>query len=221
MFGLNIEKLLQRFGILAVGGIVFAESGLLIGFFLPGDTLLLSAGVFAAQAPGKFLLVELIVVTVLAAIIGDNVGYSIGRRMGPRLFKKKDSLFFRHENVQRAEAFYEKHGGKTIILARFLPVIRTFAPVVAGVGKMPRQRFMLFNIVGGTLWGTGIIIIGYLVGQRIPNLDKYILPVFAAVTVLTFGPALYHLFKDKDSRRRFSDKIKLSVRNIFLNKKIG
>lgn len=218
MFHFSIEKILQRFGILAVGAIVFAESGLLIGFFLPGDTLLLSAGVFAAQ--DKLPLVELIAVTVIAAIVGDNVGYSIGRRAGKRLFKKQDSLFFHQENVRKAEAFYERHGGKTIVLARFLPVVRTFAPVVAGVGKMPRQRFMIYNVFGGLFWGGGVTLLGYFIGQRLPNIDKYIVATFAAVTVLTFGPGLYHLLKNKNNRKILSDRIKLVVRNIFLNKRV-
>ena len=217
MFHISVEKILQRFGILAVGAIVFAESGLLIGFFLPGDTLLLSAGVLAAQ--DKLPLIELIIVTVAAAIIGDNVGYSIGRRMGKRLFKKQDGLFFHQENVKRAELFYEKHGGKTIIIARFVPIVRTFAPVVAGVGKMPRRRFMLFNVFGGVFWGMGVIILGYLVGQRIPDVDKYIMPTIAAVTLLTFGPALFHLFKEPKNRLYILNKLRLAKQNIFLNRR--
>ena len=217
MFHISVEKILQRFGILAVGAIVFAESGLLIGFFLPGDTLLLSAGVLAAQ--DKLPLIELIIVTVAAAIIGDNVGYSIGRRMGKRLFKKQDGLFFHQENVKRAELFYEKHGGKTIIIARFVPIVRTFAPVVAGVGKMPRRRFMLFNVFGGVFWGMGVIILGYLVGQRIPDVDKYIMPTIAAVTLLTFGPALFHLFKEPKNRLYILNKLRLAKQNLFLNRR--
>jgi membrane-associated protein len=218
MFHFDLESLIQSGGILIVAAIVFAESGLLVGFFLPGDTLLLSAGVLAAQ--GKLPLVWLIFAVVAAAIIGDNVGYSIGRRAGHRIFRKKDGIFFRHEYIERAEKFYEEHGGKTIVLARFVPIVRTFAPVVAGVGKMPRKRFMLFNVFGGVFWGAGVTLLGYFVGSRIPDIDKYIMPTIAAVTVLTFGPALYHLFKEKETRDLMKYKAKLWLREIFLNKKI-
>jgi len=138
---LDPATILQSGGLLIVGLFVFAESGLLVGFFLPGDTLLLTAGVFAAQ--GKISIVWLMIVTVIAAVSGDNVGYSIGRRTGHRIFKKKDGILFRAEYINRAENFYESHGGKTITLARFLPIIRTFAPVVAGVAKMDRKRFFI------------------------------------------------------------------------------
>jgi membrane-associated protein len=218
MFHFDLESLIQSGGILLVAAIVFAESGLLIGFFLPGDTLLISAGVFAAQ--GKLPIELLIPAIVFAAILGDNVGYSIGRRMGRRIFKKKDNLFFHQENMQRAEKFYEEHGGKTIVLARFVPIVRTFAPVIAGVSKMERKRFMLFNVFGGLFWGAGVTLFGYVVGHQIPDIDKYVLPTIAVVTLLTFGPALYHLFKSNDNRRRMAEKLKLSLRNLFLNKKI-
>lgn len=218
MFHFDIEALIASGGLLIIAAIVFAESGLLVGFFLPGDTLLLSAGVFAAQ--GKLPLIWLVLTVVAAAIIGDNVGYSIGRRMGKRVFKKKDSLFFHQENLQRAEKFYEEHGGKTIVLARFVPIVRTFAPVVAGASKMPRERFMIFNVFGGLFWGAGVTLLGYFVGGKIPDIDKYIMPTIGAVTVLTFGPALYHLFKEKENRQRMAEKLKLAARNVFLNKKI-
>lgn len=214
----NVESLIAGGGLLLVAAIVFAESGLLVGFFLPGDTLLLSAGVFAAQ--GKLPIVGLIITVVIAAVLGDNVGYSIGRRTGKRIFRKRDGIFFRSEHIDRAEAFYEKHGGKTIILARFVPVVRTFAPVVAGVGKMPRRKFMLYNVFGGLFWGSGITLLGYAFGSRIPNIDRYILPVIATVTLLTFGPAMYHLLKDKDTRTKLAAKIRLLLQSIFLNKKI-
>ncbi len=140
------ESIIQSGGVLLVAAIVFAESGLLVGFFLPGDTLLFSAGFFAAQ--GKLPLGWLLIAIVLAAIIGDNVGYSIGKRTGHKIFKKKDGILFRQEYITRANAFYELHGGKTITLARFVPIVRTFAPVIAGVAHMDRRRFMFFNIIG-------------------------------------------------------------------------
>ncbi len=217
----DVEKLVRTFGLLGIGAIVFAESGLLVGFFLPGDTLLLFAGFFAAQ--GELPLGWLLLVVVSAAIIGDNVGYSIGRRTGHRVFKKEDGIFFHRDHIMRAEKFYEKHGGKTIIMARFIPVVRTFAPLVAGVGKMPRRRFMAFNVVGALLWGVGVTLIGYFLGGYFDpdTVEHYILPVMLLVAVGTFGPAMYHLLKEKSTRQAIAARIKLFARNIFLNRKIG
>jgi membrane-associated protein len=224
MFHLDFEGLITGSGILLglaiIGGIIFAESGLLVGFFLPGDTLLLFAGFFAAQ--GKLPLGWLLVTIVVCAIIGDNVGYSIGRRTGPRIFKKKDGLFFHKDHIERAEKFYNQHGGKTIILARFVPIVRTFAPMVAGIGKMPRKRFMAFNVVGAFVWGVGVTMIGYFLGGFFDpaTIEKFILPVMLIVTAGTFGPALYHLLKEESTRQAIKARIKLGLSNIFLNKKI-
>ena len=215
---LSIDKLILGGGLVAIGATVFAESGLLIGFFLPGDTLLFGAGILAAQ--GTFPLGWLLVVTIISAIVGDNVGYSIGRRTGHRIFKKKDSILFKHEHIERAEKFYEQHGGKTIILARFIPIVRTFAPVVAGIGKMPRQRFMFFNIIGGTLWGGGVVLAGYWFGSKVPWVEDYITPVILGVVLLSIVGSLGHILKDKDSRRLIAKRLKLFLSNIFLNKKI-
>ncbi len=215
----DIEQLLGAgglLGVLIVAVIVFTESGLLIGFFLPGDTLLFGAGLLASQ--GELPLIPLILVTVIAAIAGDNVGYSIGRRNGHRLFTKQDGILFRQEHITRAEKFYEKHGGKTIIMARFTPVVRTFAPVVAGVGKMPRRRFMMFNIVGSLLWGAGMILLGYHLGSKIPGLDKYIEYVLLAVIFSTLGISFYHVLRDPKTRSLLWVKIK---RNVMLNKKVN
>jgi len=198
--GINPEHLLQSGGVLLVAAIVFAESGLLIGFFLPGDTLLFTAGFFASQ--GKLPLGLLLLATVAAAIIGDNVGYTIGRRTGHRVFKKKDGILFRAEYINQAEKFYEKHGGKTITIARFIPIIRTFAPVVAGVGKMDRKKFMFYNVIGATIWGVGVTLLGYALGSRIPNIDKYLLPVVGLATLFTFGPPLIHILKDGETRAK-------------------
>lgn len=190
----DIESIVRNGGLLAIGLIVFAESGLLIGFFLPGDTLLFTAGFFAGQ--GVLPLGLLILTVVAAAIIGDNVGYEIGKRSGPKLFTKKDSLFFRKDYVDKASAFYEKHGGKTIIMARFVPVIRTFAPVVAGIGKMPHKKFMIYNMVGGVIWGAGVTLLGYWLGSKIPNIDKYLLPVILIAMFFTLSPTIHHVSKE-------------------------
>ena len=214
----NVDTIISSGGILIISAIVFAESGLLIGFFLPGDTLLFGAGLAASQ--GKFSLIWLIVCVVLAAIIGDNVGYSIGRRAGPRIFKKEDGILFRQEYLQKSEEFYEKHGGKTIILARFTPIVRTFAPVVAGAGKMPREKFMFYNIIGGILWGGGMSLLGYTIGGRIPHLDKYIELVIFGVMAISLLLAFGHILKDKKTRALLIAAIKSALRKINLNKKI-
>lgn len=214
----DIEHLIQSGGILIVSLIVFAESGLLVGFFLPGDTLLFGAGLAASQ--GEISLLWLILAVVAAAVIGDNVGYSIGRRTGHRIFSKKDGILFRQEYLERAEKFYEAHGGKTIILARFVPVVRTFAPVVAGASKMPRQRFFMFNIVGGIVWGAGMPLLGYFVGNRIPGLDKYIEVVILGVVALSLILAFAHVLKDAKTRKLLAARVKDFLSKVFLNKRV-
>lgn len=206
---LDVKHLIESGGLLLIGFMVFAESGLLIGIFLPGDTLLFTAGLFASQ--GKLPLVWLLLVVMAGAVIGDNVGYSIGHQAGKRLFKKMDSLFFRPEHLQRAEAFYERHGGKTIIFARFVPVIRTFAPMVAGASRMPRKRFMAFNLVGGVLWGAGITMLGVWLGKTVPNIDKYILPIVILAGVFTFGPVAYEVFGNSKIRTALWQRIKKTI----------
>lgn len=203
----DIAHLIQSGGLLLIGAIIFAESGLL-AVFLPGDTLLFTAGFFAAQ--GKLPLHILLIVVMIAAIAGYEVGYHIGHKFGKKLFRKKDGLFFRHEYIEKSELFYEKHGRKTVMLSRFVPVIRTFAPIVAGIGKMPRRKFTLYNVLGGTVWGAGITILGYNLGNRIPNIDHYLLPVILVAMSLSFGPTLYHILKDPEVRRQL-------VRKVFKN----
>lgn len=192
-------------GLIAVGFVVFAESGLLIGILLPGgDTTLLLAGSFAAT--GRLPIIPLLLVIVASAIIGDNVGYEIGKRTGRRIFRKKESFLFDPDHLLTAEKFYERHGGKTIILARFVPMVRTFAPLLAGVGKMPRRRFMFFNVVGALIWGIGITMAGYLLGSllgdRVEDLDKYLIMLVVVATVVAFAPALYHLIQLRVKHRR-------------------
>lgn len=215
---ISLDKWILGGGLIAIGATVFAESGLLIGFFLPGDTLLFGAGILASQ--GVLPIHWLIAVIILAAILGDNVGYSIGRRTGKRLFHKKESLLFKPEHLERAEKFYELHGGKTIILARFIPVVRTFAPMVAGIGKMSRGRFMAFNVIGGILWGVGVTLLGYWFGSRMPWLEHYITPVILGIVLISVTAATFHIFKEKDNREILTAKLKLFLSNISLNKKI-
>jgi membrane-associated protein len=215
---LAIDKAILGGGLLAIGATVFAESGLLIGFFLPGDTLLFGAGILASQ--GALPLIPLMIIVIISAIVGDNVGYSIGRRTGKRLFKKHESILFKPEHLERAEKFYEVHGGKTIILARFVPVIRTFAPMVAGIGKMPRSRFLVFNIIGGILWGGGVTLLGFWLGSRLPWLQDYLTPVILGIILVSFMLAMVHLLKDAETRRLLVTRVKLLLRNLFLNKKV-
>lgn len=215
---LSIDKVILSGGLIAIGATVFAESGLLIGFFLPGDTLLFGAGILASQ--GTLPLGWLMLVVIASAIIGDNVGYSIGRRTGKRLFHKKESILFKHEHIERAEKFYEQHGGKTIIIARFVPIVRTFAPMVAGIGKMHRTRFLLFNIVGGALWGTSVTLAGYWLGTRMPWIQDYITPLILGIVSLSFAGSLFHIFREKDNRVLFAKKVRLALSNIALNKKV-
>ncbi len=201
----DVNSIIESGGLLLIALIVFAESGLLIGFFLPGDTLLFTAGFFASQ--DKLPIIELLVVIIVAAIIGDQVGYQIGKKTGPRIFRKKDGILFKQEHLIKAEKFYEKHGGKTIILARFTPIVRTFAPIIAGVARMPKARFTFFNVIGGAGWGLSVTLLGYWLGSRIPNIDKYLLPIILLAVLLSFGPAVYHLLKDDSTRKLLLRKI--------------
>jgi membrane-associated protein len=196
----NVTHIVQAGGLLLIAAIIFGESGMFIGFFFPGDTLLLSAGVFAAL--GKLPLIPAILVIAVAAIAGDNVGYHIGKRYGRRLFRKPDGLVFRKQYVTQAEAFYEKHGSKTMLIAHFVPVIRTFAPAVAGVGRMPYKKFFIFDAIGDSAWAIIVTLIGYWFGSRIHNLDHYILFAVFAVMIITLGPTLYHVAKALIEKRR-------------------
>lgn len=206
MLGFDLESLIQTVGLLGLTGIIFAESGLLIGFFLPGDSLLFTAGFLASQ--GYFNLGLLIFLCFTAAVLGDSVGYTFGKKLGPKLFNKEDSLLFHKDHLAKAQQFYDKHGGKTIILARFMPVIRTFAPIVAGAGQMEYRKFIVFNVLGGLLWAVGLPVAGYVLGSAIPDVDKYLLPIVMAIIIISIAPGAYHLLKDKSTRDRLVAYIK-------------
>jgi len=193
------ESLIETFGTLGIFAIVFAESGLLFGFFLPGDSLLFTAGLLASRGFSNIAL--LMVGCAVSAIAGDQVGYVIGRRAGPALFKRPDSRFFHQKNVERARAYFEEHGPKTIILARFIPVVRTFAPVVAGVGQMEYRRFVTFNVVGGVLWGAGVTLAGYLLGNTIGDIDRWLLPIIGLIVAVSFLPVVLELWKSRRKSR--------------------
>jgi membrane-associated protein len=189
----NPESLIETFGTLGIFAIVFAESGLLIGFFLPGDSLLFTAGLLASRGFSNILL--LVAGCAAAAIAGDQVGYLIGRRAGPALFRRPDSRFFHQKNVQRARTYFEEHGSKTIILARFVPVVRTFAPIVAGVAEMEYRRFVTFNVIGGLAWGAGVTLAGYVLGNSIHDIDRWLLPIIVVIAAVSFVPVLREVWK--------------------------
>ena len=202
----DLASLIQAVGYLGVFTIVFLESGLLIGFFFPGDSLLFTAGFLASQ--GFFDIKILIAGCFIAAVAGDSIGYYIGAKLGPRLFKKDSSIFFHKKHLERAQKFYDKHGGKTIVLARFIPVIRAFAPVVAGAGKMDYKKFLIFNLAGGVLWAIGVTLAGYYLGSLIPDIDQYLLPIVGLIIIASILPALHHALVDAEIRASIIKKLK-------------
>lgn len=209
----DLYEIIVTVGYLGVWAIIFAESGLFFGFFLPGDSLLFAAGFLSspaarriwetfggAQADG-FNIAVLAVGCFIAAAAGDSVGYAFGKFVGPRIFTREDSLFFHRQHLVRAREFYEKHGGKTIVLARFLPAVRTFAPIVAGVAEMPYGRFLVFNLLGGALWAFGLTIGGYFLGSVIPDPDRYLLPIILLIIVVSILPTAIHLWRERRGSR--------------------
>ena len=191
----DVEGIIRWGGLVMIVGIVFAETGLLVGFFLPGDSLLVTAGIFAAA--GHLNIALLLLTVTVAAVVGDQVGYFIGYQTGSRIFSRPDSRFFKRDHLLRTQAFYEKHGGKTIILARFMPIIRTFAPVVAGVGTMEYRRFVAYNVVGGVAWVWSMSLLGYGLGTAIPDIDKHIHKVIAVVVFLSILPGIIEWWRHR------------------------
>jgi membrane-associated protein len=182
----DIVHIIQLGGIIGVTAIIFAECGLFFGFFLPGDSLLFTAGFLAAQ--GILDLPTLLGSLIAAAIIGEAVGFAFGWKVGPMLFNKKQSRFFNPEHVTKAHEFFVHHGNKAIFLARFLPIIRTFVPLVAGVAKMPVRSFVIYNIVGALAWAGGITLLGYFLGTSVPNAEHYLYPIIIGIIVVSFIP---------------------------------
>ncbi len=201
----DLSEIIRSAGYIGIFAIIFAESGLLIGMFLPGDSLLFTAGFLASQ--GLFSLPVLLIVTFTAAIVGDNVGYVTGKRYGHKVFRKQNSILFDQKHIEKAEKFYEKHGGKALILARFTPVVRTVAPILAGVGKMPYRRFLIFNFVGAFLWAIGITALGFFLGKSIPDIDKYLLPAIAIVVLVSLLPTIIHMMKNAEQREKLKSAI--------------
>jgi membrane-associated protein len=196
----DLLQIIKTSGYLGIWGIVFAESGLLIGFFLPGDSLLFTAGFVASQG---FLNIALLIVgAFICAVLGDNVGYITGHKFGRRLFRRQDSWMFHKKHLVSAQSFYEKHGKKAIVLARFMPIVLTFAPIVAGIGAMKYSTFVAYNLIGGLIWTAGITLLGYYLGQVIPDVDKYLLPIILVIVVISIAPSILHLYYDRKASKR-------------------
>lgn len=203
----DLKALIEAIGYIGVFTIVFVESGLLFGFFLPGDSLLFTAGLLASQ--DFFDIKFLALGCFIAAVAGDSAGYFIGHKLGRRLFNKEDSLFFHKDHLVKAEQFYKKHGGKAIILARFMPFVRTFAPIVAGIGSMKYSSFLFYNFFGGLIWAVGFTFGGYFLGSTIPDPDKYILPIVLGIIIISVAPPIYHALKDPSSRTQILKLLKI------------
>ena len=191
---LNPQFLIATLGLLGVIAIIYLETGAFFGFFFPGDSLLVTAGFLASQ--GHLPIGILLICTFIAAVLGDSTGYAFGKKVGPTIFKREDSVFFNKKYLMRAQEFYEKHGGITIILARFMPVVRTFAPIVAGIGNMKYRTFLAFNIIGGFLWTWGMLLVGYVFGSVIPNPDRYIVPLVFVIIIVSAAPGIYKVTKE-------------------------
>ena len=191
----NVPELIRMGGLVGLVAVVFAETGLMIGFFLPGDSLLVTAGLFAAK--GDLNIVWLNLCLMAAAIVGDATGYWIGRRAGQALYSRPDSFLFRRQHLIKTHEFYERHGGKTIVIARFVPIIRTFAPVVAGAAEMGYRRFAIYNIAGGIGWVASTTLTGYFLGRAVPDIDKQIHLVVAIVIFLSLLPGIISIVREK------------------------
>lgn len=207
---MDLIELVKTAGYLGLFLIIFAESGLFFGFFLPGDSLLFTSGFLASQG---FLDIKILVpLLVIAAVGGDSAGFWMGGKFGKWLLRKKDSFFFKKEHLFEAQKFYDKHGGKTLILARFIPAVRTFVPIVAGMADMDYKKFISFNIFGGLLWGAGMTLAGFYLGTMIPGVDKYLLPIVLAIIFLSVLPGLFHMRKSLSKKLKKNKIINLLLR---------
>jgi membrane-associated protein len=214
---LDVNQIIQTGGILAILLIIFAETGLLLGFFLPGDTLLIAAGIFASQ--GNLPLGWLLILTPIAAILGYQVGYKIGEEAGPRLFRRDDGVLFRAEYLKRTEDFINNHGGKAILLARFIVVVRTVIPLAAGAGKMSKKKFLFYNVVGSIVWTTSIILAAHWLGHKIPDLDKYLIVLVFAAMAITTGGGLLEVMRTKSRRAALKNALRDEFNYFFKRKK--
>lgn len=220
--GVDLIEFVKYAGVLGVALVIFAESGLLIGFFLPGDSLLFTAGFLTYAGLLPVNIHVLVPILFLAAVLGDSVGYTFGRRVGSKLFQRPNSRLFKQEYLQKANEFYEKHGGKTIIIARFVPVVRTFAPIVAGTAKMSYKKFLIFNVTGAVLWAAGITYAGFYIGAWFESIgihiDQVLLPIVAIILLTSVLPPIVHILKDKKQRDLFMDATKRQIRVVFKKK---
>lgn len=204
MLPVDLKELIETVGYVGIFLIIFSETGLLIGFFLPGDSLLFTAGFLSSQDILNIWI--LIPVCFVAAVTGDAVGYAFGKRVGRSLFRKQESRLFKPDNLLKAEAFMEQHGGMSVIMARFVPFARTFVPIVAGISSMTYPRFLSYNVIGAILWAIGLPLAGHFLGSSIPNLEHYLLPVVLLVIGVSLLPSGYHIWKEH------GDKIKVTTR---------
>lgn len=211
----DIKAFIESIGLFGVYAVIFAESGLLVGFFLPGDSLLFTAGLLSSPNIGFFNFTTLAIGAWIAAVVGDNVGYEFGKRVGRKLFERKRSFLFNPENLVKAQLFYEKHGGKAITLARFMPVIRTFAPIVAGIGHMDHKKFTFFNFIGGTIWVWAMTAAGHFLGAVIPSdkVDVYVIPIVLVIIIVSVLPPILHIYKE--NKEKYNSLIKEKISSVF------
>lgn len=214
-----ILEFITHLGIFAVIATIFAESGLLIGFFLPGDSLLFTAGFLVQQDIFKINIHLFVLLLFIAAVAGDSVGYTFGKRVGRRLFERENTRFFRKENLERAEAFYKKHGAKTIVIARFIPIVRTFAPIVAGSSHMPYKRFVTYNVVGGALWTVSFTYLGFFAGEFLNSIGVNVEKAALIIIALSLSPLIYHALSEKDRRLQLVEGTKRELAIIFGKRK--
>lgn len=191
----DLVSLVEGAGYLGLFAIIFAESGILIGFFLPGDSLLFTAGFLASQ--NYLSIIPLIILLFIAAVAGDAVGYLFGKKVGPRIFSRPKSFWFNPAHIERTRTFFERYGAKTILLSRFLPAVRTVAPIMAGIGGMRYRVFAIYNAIGALVWAGGLTLLGYLFGQTIPNANKYIVPVVLVIIVLSILPTIWQIIRER------------------------
>jgi membrane-associated protein len=203
---MDLQAIVVSIGYLGLFIVIFSESGLLLGIVFPGDSLLFTAGFLSSQ--GIFNIIPLALLCFVAAVSGDSVGYAFGHHVGKRFFNKDRSIFFNPENVVRAQKFYDKHGGKAIIMARFLPAIRTLAPILAGVGDMKYRIFFSYNVIGGLLWAVGMTTLGYYLGSSIPGIDKYLLPILFFIIIFSMLPSIWRILVDRNHRQQVMGQVK-------------
>jgi membrane-associated protein len=221
-FGIDLVELIKWAGVIGIALIVFAESGLLIGVFLPGDSMLFTAGFLVTTGFLSINIHLLVILLFIAAVLGDSIGYTFGRRVGRKLFNRPNSRLFKQAYVQKAENFYNEHGGKTIMIARFIPFVRTFAPVIAGTASMNYKTFLAYNVIGAFAWTTSITYLGYFLGTWFTSMgmdiDQVILPVVAVIILISVAPPLYHVLKEKKQREAIWSATKFQFSKLFSKK---